>query len=81
MALHLVKVPWFSLVNIVANKRVVPEMIQNEVRGERIADEVRRLIEPSTYAAIRAELEEVRKHLGGPGASRRAAEAIMSALR
>lgn len=80
MALHLVKVPYFSLINIIADAPVVPEMIQNQVRGDRIAAEVRKLIEPATYARVCEQLAEVRRRLGAPGASRRAAEAIMDAL-
>jgi len=80
-ALKLVKVPFFSLVNIVAEKEVVPELIQRDVNGERIAAEVRRMIEPANYERITRELAEVRARLGEEGASRRAAEAIMSVVR
>ncbi|HXG58228.1 MAG TPA: lipid-A-disaccharide synthase [Thermoanaerobaculia bacterium] len=81
LALRLVKVPHFSLVNIIAGKEVVPELLQHEVNGERIAGEVRRLLDPAVREAMRGELARVRERLGGPGASRRAAEAIMSELR
>jgi len=81
LAKRLVKLPHFSLVNIVAGKRVVPELLQHHVTGERIADEVRRLLEPENYARVREELAGVKAKLGTPGASRRAAEAIMSTLK
>ena len=81
LALKLVKVPFFSLVNIVAEKEVVPELIQRDVNGERIAAEVRKMIEPSNYDRLTRELAEVRARLGEEGASRRAAEAIMSVVR
>lgn len=80
LAKRLVKVPHFSLVNIVGGQKVVPELLQDDVSAERIAVEVRRLIEPETYARVRKELAAVRAKLGEPGASRRAAEAIMSEL-
>jgi lipid-A-disaccharide synthase len=73
LARRLVKVPHFSLVNIVAGKNVVPELIQHEVNGERIAKEVRRLAYPEEHARVVGELSEVRRRLGEPGASRRAA--------
>lgn len=76
LAKKLVQVPYFSLVNIVAGKRVVPELIQSDVNGERIADEVRRLVVPERYAEVCAALAEVRGKLGQPGASVRAAEEI-----
>ena len=72
----LVRVPHFSLVNIIAGKEVVPELIQDEVNGERIAAEVRRLIEPATYARVTGELAGIRGQLGTPGASSRAAAEI-----
>ncbi|HEY4642615.1 MAG TPA: lipid-A-disaccharide synthase [Thermoanaerobaculia bacterium] len=81
LAQRLVKVPHFSLVNIVAEKEVVPELIQDDVNGVRIAAEVRRMVEPSNYERITRELAEVRARLGEEGASRRAAEAIVNVVR
>jgi lipid-A-disaccharide synthase len=77
LAQRLVKLEHFSLVNIVAGKDVVPELLQQDVNGGRIAREVRALIEPARRAAVVSELAAVTQKLGGPGASRRAAEAIM----
>ncbi|HYS53657.1 MAG TPA: lipid-A-disaccharide synthase [Thermoanaerobaculia bacterium] len=79
LAQRLVKLPHFSLVNIIAGKNIVPELLQEDVNGERIAREVRSLTENS--ARLRTELAAVKEKLGGPGASRRAAEAIMSTVR
>jgi lipid-A-disaccharide synthase len=73
---RLVRLPHFSLVNIVAGREVVPELIQDEVEGERIATEAKRLLEPANWAEAWSGLDEVRRKLGGPGASRRAAEKI-----
>ena len=81
VARRLVKLPHFSLVNIVAGKGVVPELLQHDVNGSRIAREVARLLEPAERDRIRGELAEVTRKLGAPGASRRAAEAIMSSVR
>jgi lipid-A-disaccharide synthase len=76
LAKRLVRLPYFSLVNIVAGKEIVPELIQDEVNGERIAAEVRRLAEPQRQATVRAELAAVRARLGEPGAAIRAAAEI-----
>lgn len=76
LAKRLVRLPYFSLVNIVAGKEVVPELIQDEVNGERIAEEVRKLVAPGRYEQTCAELAAVREKLGTPGASRRVAEEI-----
>jgi lipid-A-disaccharide synthase len=72
----LVRVPFFSLVNIIAGKSIVPELIQSEVNGARIAEEVRKLVAPEHARTIRAELAIVRERLGEPGASRRVAAEI-----
>ncbi len=76
LAKRLVRLPHFSLVNIVAGKRVVPELIQDDVNGPRIAQEVRALIEPGHYEAVCADLAIVRGKLGAPGTARRVAEEI-----
>lgn len=73
---RLVSLPHFSLVNIIAGHEVVPELIQEEVNGPRIAEEVRKLVAPGRYEWVRKELEIIRGKLGTPGASRRAAEEI-----
>jgi lipid-A-disaccharide synthase len=73
----VVTIPHFGLINIVAGKEIVPELIQGAVNGERIAGEMRRLLEPANYARVVAELAQVRSKLGDAGAARRAAHAIM----
>ncbi len=73
---RLVSLPHFSLVNIIAGHEVVPELIQQDVNGPRIAAEVRKLVEPAHNEWVRNELEIIRGKLGTPGASRRAAEEI-----
>jgi lipid-A-disaccharide synthase len=76
LARRLVKLPHFSLVNIVAGKAIVPELIQDDVNGARIATEVRALVEPDHYETVRAELAKVREKLGDAGTGRRAARSI-----
>lgn len=80
LARRLVKLPHFSLVNIVAGKNIVPELIQSEVSGPRIAEEARSVLEESRYNCIVAGLAEVKAKLGRFGASRRAAKTIMSVI-
>lgn len=77
LAKRVVTLPHFSLVNIIAGREVVPELLQHDVNGERIAKTVRGMIEPATYARLLGDMAAVRAKLGEPGASRRAAEAIM----
>jgi len=78
----LVKVPFIGMANIIAGKKVVPELIQAEASGERIAAEAARLLTDTPYYdRVRAELALIRKQLGEPGASQRAAEIALTMLR
>jgi lipid-A-disaccharide synthase len=81
LAKRVVTLPHFSLINIIAGRQVVPELLQHDVNGERIAQAVRAMIAPAEYDRVRRELAEVREKLGAPGASRRAAEVIMRTVR
>jgi lipid-A-disaccharide synthase len=73
-----VKVDTYGMVNLVAGRRIVPELVQADFTPGRVADEaVSLLTDPARASAMRSALAEVRSSLGGPGASRRAAEAIL----
>lgn len=75
---RLVKVPHFAMANLIAGKRVVPEVIQRELTPERVAGEVGALLDaPDRRESMRASLAEVRQKLGEPGASARAAAAVL----
>jgi lipid-A-disaccharide synthase len=80
----LVKVPYYTMVNLIAGRRVVPELMQSEMTGERIAEEALRLLgDADARARMMAGLEEVRNRLAeaGPGeAPRRAALIIKDIL-
>jgi len=77
-----VKLPHYGMVNLIAGREVVPELIQDACTPARIADEVvPLLVDEARAARVRADLAEVRAQFGGPGASRRAAEAVIAAAR
>lgn len=74
---RLVRVPSFGMVNLIAGRRVVPELIQHEYTAASVAREVVSLLsDPSRIAEVRRDLADVVAALGGPGASARAAVAI-----
>ncbi|MDZ4857438.1 MAG: lipid-A-disaccharide synthase [Candidatus Hydrogenedentes bacterium] len=82
LARLLVKVPHFGMVNLLAGKRIVPEYLQHEATTERMLPEALALIaEGSRRDQMLADLRAVRDALGGPGASARAAEAILGVMR
>jgi len=71
----LIRVESIGLANIVAGKKVVPELIQGGASPERIAAESLRILEnPRRMEEIRSELSRVKHKLGKKGAARRVAE-------
>ena len=77
----LIKVKNIGMVNIIAEKTVVPELIQVDLHPEKIASTVVRIFQsPSTLKEMRKELIKVREKIGTPGASRRAARIINNLL-
>jgi len=82
LAKPLVRTPYFAMVNLIAEKRVVPELVQGDFTPDRVATETLNLLqEPNAREAQRRGLEEVRKRLGPPGAVERAADEIAQMLR
>lgn len=78
---RLVKVPWISLVNIVAGEQVVPELIQEQFHPDRLEREAAGLLgSPDELAHMRLALARVSRSLGPPGGSERAADAILDAM-
>jgi len=76
-----VRIAHFALVNILAGRRVVPELLQTDASPERMAAEIERLLsDPEARRAQLKGLEEVRQSLGEPGAARRVAEEVAGAL-
>jgi len=78
---RFVQVDTFAMVNLIAGRQVVPELIQERFTAEAVASEATSMLTDSARAArIRQGLAEVRAKLGGPGGSRRAAEAILKTI-
>jgi lipid-A-disaccharide synthase len=76
-----VRVRRFAMVNLIAEEAVVPELIQADFTPDRVAEEALLLLgDPERRRRMRDHLGEVKRRLGGPGASLRAAEAVASEL-
>jgi lipid-A-disaccharide synthase len=73
-----VQVDTFAMPNLLAGRRIVPELIQQEFTPERTAEEALAVLtDQDRRAQVCEALAEVRQLLGPPGASRRAAEAVL----
>jgi lipid-A-disaccharide synthase len=77
---RFVRVSSYGMVNLVAGRPIVPELIQSDCTADRIAREAISLLTDRARAEkMREDLAGVRSALGAPGASRRAAEAVLRA--
>jgi lipid-A-disaccharide synthase len=75
---RMVTVDKIGMVNLIAGEKIVPELVQEEFTPARVAGEaIAILTDKHRVLRIREGLARVREKLGGPGASRRAAEAIL----
>ena len=71
-----------GMVNLIAGKQVVPELLQDALTPETVSAEVLRYLTASTLALDSKEkLAEVRHKLGPEGASRRTAEHVLAIAR
>jgi lipid-A-disaccharide synthase len=77
---YLINVPHYGLVNLIAEERLATELIQKDLTGEKLAEELRKLLEPETNEQMRRRLREIVAKLGTGGASRLAAEKILEFL-
>jgi lipid-A-disaccharide synthase len=76
----LITAEHYGLINLIAGRRLAPELIQDDFNGESLARELLELLKPDRNATVRAALKEVTKRIGDPGASDRAARAILKFL-
>jgi lipid-A-disaccharide synthase len=82
IARALIQVDHIGLVNLVAEKEIAPELIQNDVNPQRISDEALRILrDPLLSRKVAESMREVRQKLGEPGAAERAAHVALSLLK
>jgi lipid-A-disaccharide synthase len=78
---RLIDVEHYGLVNLIAGERLATELMQRDLTGVRLARELSALLDERRNAAFRARLREATARLGEGGASLRAADAVLRALR
>jgi len=80
IARRLVNVQYISLVNLIMDKPLVRELIQNELNKNNLKAALAEILTPEKSAEIRAGYAELRQKLGDGGASARAARTILGFL-
>lgn len=74
----LVKIPYIGLPNIVAGRRIVPELIQGDANPEKIASEtIKMLTDKALNDTLKQDLAQVKAKLGSAGAVERAARVVL----
>ena len=71
----LVKIPWIAMPNVLAERGIIPELIQSEGTPERVAEAAGSILgDPGRYRVMSADLASLRRSLGGRGGIKRIAE-------
>ncbi len=76
IAKKLIKVKFISLVNLIMDREIVRELIQDELTVENMKVELQQLLGVEKRKQMQSGFDELRQKLGGSGASRKAAESI-----
>ncbi len=80
IAKRVISLKYISLVNLIMDKPVVTELIQNDCNPENISSELSRLLDPSARSKMLHDYDELEKMLGGRGAARKTANLIYSRI-
>lgn len=76
IARRLIRLDYISLVNLIMDREVVRELIQDDLRPDTLEHALRDILEGAGRQAQLSDYQELKKRLGGAGASRKAAELI-----
>ena len=77
IAKRLAQIPYIGIVNVLANRYIIPEILQNDFTPERVAQEVCRILEEPDYRqTMKENLNSIRQQIGEPGAYSRAVQCI-----
>jgi len=81
LAMRMARVDMYAMVNLIAGRRIVRELIQDDCTPDAVATEASRILNEPEYRQRMVEaLDDVRRQLGGPGASERAADAVLDVV-
>lgn len=80
IAKRIITLKYISLVNLIMDKEVVTELIQNEMNAKRIKEELTKILDDYERTKFFINYYELEKKLGGKGASENAARLIFESL-
>ena len=81
IAKRVIKLDYISLVNLILNKTVVTELIQNDFNTKRLKEELVKILDPYKRATMFLDYYDLEKALGGRGASENTAKLIYSKIK
>lgn len=77
IARWLIKINFISLVNLIMDREVVKELIQDELNQKNLVSELKKILDPGFRTRLLEDYSELRRKLGGTGASAKAASIIL----
>ena len=81
IARKLVKVPYIAIVNLIAEKAVVPELIQQDFNVARLKTELKSILSPGRRRTMLEDYGQLRKRLDGGNPAKTVAEYIVASLK
>jgi lipid-A-disaccharide synthase len=82
IARMVIRIPFISLVNLIAQKKVVTELLQTDLTTENITKEIRKLLDNSEERKQQiADYQKIREILGSEGASAKTGQRIVEILK
>ncbi|PWH81620.1 lipid-A-disaccharide synthase [Algibacter marinivivus] len=80
IAKRIITLKYISLVNLIMDKEVVTELIQNNFNKKRLKQELDNILNPETRKQLFLDYYELEKTLGGKGASEKTAKLIYESI-
>ncbi|MDX2135366.1 MAG: lipid-A-disaccharide synthase [Saprospiraceae bacterium] len=77
IAKRIVRVPYISLVNLIADQPMVQELIQHDLTPDNLENALKKILQPSETTRLQTGYQHLRELLGGGGASERAAGIVL----
>lgn len=81
IAKRIITLKYISLVNLIMNREVVKELIQDEFNTQNLKKELSKILDSATRQQILKDYEELEERLGGEGASKKTAKLIVNSIK